>query len=159
MAFFDPTPGADPASPAAQHPGRVPADAMILFMERLIVAGESLKWPTRRQVRDTAFDGLEGLKKAAEQNRQLETINLARDQIAAQLRGNGDPARLLAIVERDGDLVTCRVVQRSEAALVYRDNPQVLEFLSRSASVLALAEPKQAIREAWRWVLEDAWHQ
>ena len=139
MAFFDPTPGADPARPVAQHPGRVPAEAMILFVEMLIVAGESLKWPSRAAVQDTAFDGLESLQKAADQKRHLATIDLARDQISAHLRGSGDPARLLAIVERDGDSVACRIIERPEAALLYGGNPQVLEFLSRLASPLALA--------------------
>lgn len=57
ISFFDPTPGADPASPIPRHQGCIPAEAMMLFIDALVVSAARLGWPLHDDILAVAFYG------------------------------------------------------------------------------------------------------
>jgi len=59
MQFFDPDPAGDPARPVRRHTGQIPAEAMLMFSDMLIVSAHSLGWPDRRQITRTLSNGVQ----------------------------------------------------------------------------------------------------
>jgi hypothetical protein len=130
--FFDTAPGADPANPKSRHEGQIPAEAMIMLADMLVVAGKSMVgWPSQEELIDTAFRGVEGVKREIEQERLMEAVHSVKDEVLTIVSKLGLPMTLFAVIRRDGDRVELKVVTRSEAAETYKSDRQVTELMAR----------------------------
>ncbi|MEO8903849.1 MAG: hypothetical protein ABI488_16170 [Polyangiaceae bacterium] len=130
--FFDPGLGTDPANPASRHTGQIPAEAMTMLVDMLVIAGESMVgWPSKARIIGVAFEGVDQLQREIERERQLEAIDSVKNEVLASAAKLGPPAALLALVRRDGDIAKVEIISRVDAGERFKNDAQVTEFLSR----------------------------